>query len=898
MVMATPTGVAQTRLVHLMHSASGAAPDSTSKNRVSPTDAFAGGLTSLVGRDTEIVDIRKLLDMEGTRLVTLTGPGGIGKTRLAMAVVASLATDFASGARMVSLVSTSDAALVPVEIAQVMGITPTGIESVEDALIASLRDKHLLLLLDNLEHLLDGAAPWISTLLSKCPRLHVLATSRAPLRISGEQRFSVQPLGLPETESGCLDELVRESAAVQMFIDRARSVRPDIGLSNGRAVDVAEICRTLEGVPLAIELAASRVAAMSLAALRARLADRLTLLSGGNRDAPVRHQAMRSAIAWSYDLLSEPQRKLFRRLSVFAGGFTVQAAEAMGDRGADDVATIDLLQSLIEHSLIRLAHADRGGDRFEMLETIRAFSLEVLTSSDEEVAARTAHAGYFLDFAASLDLAVRSARPAERGEALAAFHERLEAERGNLHAALDWLYRQRRIDDAIALAVTIWPFHGSRGHDLVARATLENLIAQPELGVTNLERGHALLAIGNFARSQGEIRRSEEACRGALAVYCGLGDERHAARALFSLGWVTMDAGRLDEALGHYRESLDLASAAGDMDAVADAHDLMGLQFLERNAYDDAMTHFQAALEACRATGERARLGNVLSHLGLLMMRLDEPDRAEQYLSEAVVIAREVGDRHLLPTALIHHADLLRRRGEIEAVDSQLLEALAITRETGYVHGGAFALTALASQALSCGRLDEALRLLRESVMMFQRVGLHFAAQYSSAFCFDVYACFAMRAGESVTAARFLGMSDGIFARNGIPRPIGPVIFIDHHLIASIRSALRDPHVAVAWLEGHALDEDAIVAESLAFDLHADFEFTSAVESELEAHGLSGRELEVLRLLAEGLTNQEIADTLFISRRTAASHVDHILEKLDVRSRTAAVAYAIRNGLA
>ena len=360
--------------------------------------------TPLVGRQAERVATQDLLLDEAVPLLTLTGPGGVGKTRLALATAGDVASQFADGVAWVDLAPLADASLVPATVARAVGIVPAPGASVKGELIRHLRPRQHLLLLDNCEHLLTVIADLAANLLSACPALQVLATSRAPLHIRGEQELPVDPLSLPKTTAPLSLDRLGEIESVRLFVERARAIRPAFALAADNAGAIAELCCRLDGLPLAIELAAARIKVMSPEALLAQMSDRLRLLTGGPRDAPARQQTIRDAIAWSYELLLPPEKRLFRYLAVFAGGFTLEAAQAMhGSHGDGEHLVVDRLAALVDQSLAR--RTERAGEpRFAMLETIRKFGLESLIERGEEGDARERHAAYFVAVAERAEL--------------------------------------------------------------------------------------------------------------------------------------------------------------------------------------------------------------------------------------------------------------------------------------------------------------------------------------------------------------------------------------------------------------------------------------------------------------------------------------------------------------
>jgi predicted ATPase/DNA-binding XRE family transcriptional regulator len=629
-------------------------------------------LVHLVGREREAEIVSALLRADLVRLVTLTGPGGVGKTALALQVAADLGPEFGYGAVFVSLAAVRDSILVASTIARALGLAETGDRSLLDRLCDTLRNRHLLLVLDNFEHLLD-AAPLVSDLLSWCLRLAVLATSRAPLWLAGERIVPVPPLAVSDPDRLPATDELAGVAAVRLFVDRARAANPGFVLSDENAGAVAAICHRLDGLPLAIELAAARSTVFTPAAMLPRLAQRLPLLVGGRRDAPERQRTLRNAIAWSHDLLTGEQRELFRRLSVFVGGFTLDAAEAVGagERGTRtdtslaasclSPSTFDGIAALVDHSLLRHEPGPAGLPRYRMLETIREFGLEFLEESGEAAATRDAHAAYF----AALDGQLEPNRldPGER------FYDRLlriEADHPNCREALAHMAANGDAVGMLRLAGALGAFW-NRGHLREGRQWLEWALERTA-GVDLPWRGNALASLSLILCSQGDTDRAAIAAERARAIAEATGDTELLALAVHMLGLVEVVRGHWDQAERLMTEALEVQRAIGTPgygawaiaalgtiahrrgDAVTSArlsgealtmfraigHDsgaatalctLAGLAS-ERGDERKALAAYQEALELWVSSGERSTISLAFSGLAVLAAALDQPELA------------------------------------------------------------------------------------------------------------------------------------------------------------------------------------------------------------------------------------------------------------------------------
>ncbi len=760
-------------------------------------------LSSLVGRQRETAAVRDLILRDGERLVTLIGPGGVGKTRLSLRVAAEIAGEFADGAVFVPLAAVTDPDLVPAAIARELGVHEAGDRPVLANLAGLLRERNLLLVLDNLEQVLE-AAPAVAELLSACPRLVVLATSRAALHLSGECEFPVPPLALPGPGGAAGDPV--DADAIRLFATRARSVDSEFALTTDNAPIVAAICRRLDGLPLAIELAAARAKVLSPPALLARLERRLDVLGHGPRDLPARQRTMRDAVAWSYDLLSSEERALFRRLSVFVGGFTLEAAEEIAGVGeSPGFDTLDGVAALVDHSLVRRSQASDGESRFELLETIRAYAMERLDASGEETSTREGHASYFLALASE-------ACTAFEGPERAIARERVAREHDNLRAALAWTVERGDAETAQRLATYLARFWVVLGHVAEGRVWLDKVVeldgpSRPET------RADALCWAAQFASHRDDAEHAERLATEALDVAREGGYERGVAMALHQFGQV--------------------AHRRGDLNAAA-AH------------YEDAVARF-------RRLEEPIYEGVALRDLGVVAGAQDEHDRATAFHEEALAVWRRLDHPWGVPAALRDLADEALCRGDAAAALPLYRESLGRWRLLGEKLHVAGSLLGPATVALESGQAERAARLLGASAALHEEIG-------------------------AVPPAALPGDLG-----NGPERA---------------RAALGEEAFAAAWAAGRAFSVEEAIADALAVAAPAPTAPAAPVTPATgDDHGLTRRERDVLRLLVEGHPNRDIADVLSISPRTVGKHVEGILDKLGVESRTAAVGYALRHGL-
>lgn len=799
-------------------------------------------LTSFIGREREITEVVELLP--SSRLLTLTGAPGCGKTRLALRVAAEVSTQFVDGVYWVELARLADPLLVVQTAAKAMRVVEQRGRPTIEGLLDALQHRHLLLVLDNCEHILSGCVPLVEAMLATTEAT-ILATSREPLGVAGERRYPVPPMALPP--SGLATEDRGRFEAVRLFVERARAILPDFALAHVNSGAVAAICRQLDGIPLAIELASACVNVLAPEQIAARIGDRFELPASATHVSRSQHRTLRAALDWSYVLLSPPEQALLQRLSVFAAGCSLSTAEAVcaGNR-VERQQVFGLLSSLVDKSLV-VAHTLQGSEaRYHMLQTIRQYAQEKLEADVECSDMRDRHLGHFLQL-------VEEATSKLSGPYQRFWLNWLEAEYDNIRAALAWSHESDQIEAGLRIAVAIYPFWTIRDYAEEGLMWMERLLArvgearQPVSPIVHANSlAYAAFLAGFRGNMQAQMARGNEAARMAEAA-------GEAGRQV--LVWALAAQAYAARAAGNYRAEFDFS---------------------------------RRGIQLHRELGNRHQLGLLLSVTSFSAMALGDYAAAHAMLDEALPLLREAGNPYRIAMALNFSGDLARCERDYAGAQTAYEESVKLLRELEAPRDLASVLHNLGHTCLHRGDVERAHALFDESLKAQQ-------AQRNTpgvAECLIGFAALATVYGKPAAAARLLGAAVGIGGER-IGSAWAATRMEYEHYLARIRSGLGETAFQAEQLAGRAFTVEQAIeyARSLAPQLPVVPAIRKTVDD------LTARELEVTALIAQGKSNGEIADQLVVSKRTVEAHIAHILSKLGFTNRAQVVRWAIENGL-
>ncbi len=760
-------------------------------------------LTSFVGREREIAEVSELLRRPEVRLLTLTGTVGVGKTRLAMHVAANTSDFFIHGVLFIPLSSVNEAALVLPTIAQALEVSEDGEQPLLERLKAALQEMQLLLILDNFEQVVDAGLA-VAALLADCPRLKILVTSRVILHVQAEHVYTITPLTVPDITHLPEPAALAQNEAVTLFVQRAKTTKPDFQLTGDNAEAIARICVLLDGLPLAIELAAARSKYVSPQTLLAQLEQRLSVLTGGARDLPERQRTLREAIAWSYDLLGPVEQKVFRRLSVFSGGSSLDAVIQVC-AVADDLegGFPEVLEALVDKNLLRQEEQVEGNVRYWILQTIREFGLECLANAGELEVTRNAHAAYYLSL-------VEKSVPYLAGAEQARWHDRLEQEHENLRAALEWTLKQaemeeRKAEYALKMCIALMSFWEVRGYFREGRMFLEQALALSK-SIASTVKGEALYGAGLLALLQNDHKRAEELLQESLELFRSLEDKSGIAKSLRLLGSLARARNMYRQARSLLEEALTISTELADKKGIATTREILAEVYTAQGNYKSASALLEENLVLYSTLGQLYRTDYVLYYLArVLFLSKGDQEKAYAMADESLERFREVGHKQFIAYTLSLLGQMLQRYGEDSKARQFSQESVAIFKELDYKRGIAESLINLARIEASAGNVKAAEGYFEESWIILREID----DKELSAQCLEGLGEVAVMQGTLYRAAQLWGTAATLRAAIGAPMP--PAYRASYErAVAEARSKLNE-QFAAAWAKGRTLPPSKVL---------------------------------------------------------------------------------------
>jgi len=855
-------------------------------------------LTPLFGREEVQQAVRAMLARPRVRMLTLTGAPGVGKTRLAVALASDVLEEFTHGVCFVPLAPISDPDLVVSAIAYALGVQEYGKRPLFEYLSAFLRTKQLLLLLDNFEQVLP-AAPLLSDLLMACPELKFLVTSRAVLHLEGEYVYKVPPLAVPDLQHLPAQDSLSQVASVALFAEQAQAKQSDFELTGDNAATIAEICVLLDGLPLALVLAAARIKVLPPWTLLARLSQGFEVLTGGGRDAPVHQQTLRATISWSYNLLSTEEQSLFRYFCVFVGGCTLEAAEAVGTAASENVTPIlDVISSLFDNSLLERREQEAGKPRLNMLATIRDYGLEALATSGELERAHDAHAAYYLSLAEGAESALVGAKQSSWADQVERDHE-------NFRAALQWLLEQGNIEEVLRLATALQQFWLQRGYLSEGRRFLEQALDAGRLepiSISSQVRANALYAAGYLAFWQNDPGQAIVLLEESERLSRQLQDKRGIASALTYLGAITHNRGEVAAAATILEEALRLCKEVGAKSELAELIAMLGVVPLFHGEYTKAREILEEGLALSKEVGNVWLTATFLYFLGLIAYELGAYTHARMLTEESLAHYRTLGKPIFFLETLITYTYELIALGDELTARTLLEETLSLSRELQSQDDSARTLCGLGYLALRQGDLVHARTHYVESITSLQGRWMIPRLKWALASSLEGLGEIALAEGLVAWTVRLFASADAVRSAHRYYSPLAMKQPFYDQTVAVARAQLGEKVFVALWDEGQQLTSiEALTAEARVPITTSGLKAVSTSRLPPPAaslDGLTAREVEVLRLVAIGLSKNQIAEQLVLSPNTVNVHIQSIYGKLGINSRSAATRYAIEHHLA